>query len=343
MEGSVTATDDRSDGNGRSGAPRILFARLTAAASISPWYDDFVESINGAYEIVFFDPNKSRAEQLRNVLAVVDLGGFAPNDLVDDAADAGVRLWQVMGYGLEHIDGEHVIKRGLAFAHSPGECTEVSLAEHAFHLLLAVAKKWKAGQAVLMSQNYGGPFCSELAGQTLGLVGFGASGRGLGQRAAAFGMRIVAIDAVEPSRPPAGISDFEFLGGLETLDRLLAQADVVSLHLPLTPGTHHVLDRRALAQMKPTAVVVNVARGALIDQEALVEALREGRLAGAGLDVYEHEPLPVDDPLMELDNVVLTPHIAGLTRQTSKRRARLAAENVLNVLRGGEPVHGVVR
>jgi D-3-phosphoglycerate dehydrogenase len=156
-------------------------------------------------------------------------------------------------------------------------------------------------------------------------------------------MRIVAIDAVEPSRPPAGISDFEFLGGLETLDRLLAQADVVSLHLPLTPGTHHVLDRRALAQMKPTAVVVNVARGALIDQDALVEALREGRLAGAGLDVYEHEPLPVDDPLMELDNVVLTPHIAGLTRQTSKRRARLAAENVLNVLRGGEPVHGVVR
>ena len=321
--------------------PHILFARMTTAASLSPWYDDFVEAIDGAFEIVLYDPNGSKEEQFRNVLAVVDLGGFAPNDFIDAGADAGVRLWQVMGYGLEHIDGEHIKQRGLAFAHSPGECTEVSLAEHAFHLLLAVSKKWKASQAVLQSQVYGGPFSSELDGQTLGIIGFGASGRGLARRAAAFGMRIVALDAVPPAAA-AGIDDFEYIGGLENLDRLLEASDVVSLHLPLTAETHHVLDARALAKLKPTAVVINVARGALIDQEALVEALHEGRLGGAGLDVYEREPLPAGDPLTQFENVVLTPHTAGLTRQTSKRRARLAADNVLSVLRGGQPLNGIV-
>ena len=116
-----------SDTNGSSGVPRVLFARLTTAASLSPWYDDFVEAIDGAFEIVFYDPSGSTEEQFRDVLAVVDLGGFAPNEFIDAGADAGVRLWQVMGYGLEHIDGEHVKERGLAFARSPGDCTEVSL------------------------------------------------------------------------------------------------------------------------------------------------------------------------------------------------------------------------
>ena len=314
---------------------------MTMAASLFPWYNDFVEAIDGAFEIVLYDPSESRDDQLRNVLAVVDLGGYAPNDFVDAAAASGVRLWQVMGYGLEHIDGQHVKQRGLAFTHSPGECTEVSLAEHAFHLMLAVSKKWKTSQEVLRSQEYGGPFCGELHGQTLGLLGFGASGRGLARRAAAFGMKIVALDAQRPA-PPAGIDDFEYVGGLESLDHLLEKSDVVSLHLPLTADTHHVLDGRTLAKLKPTAILINVARGALVDQQALVEALQEGRLGGAGLDVYEQEPLPRDGPLTQLENVILTPHMAGLTRQTSKRRARLAADNVLSVLRGGEPVNGIV-
>ena len=194
---------------------------------------------------------------------------------------------------------------------------------------------------MLQSQVYGGPFSNELHGQTLGVIGFGASGRGLARRAAAFGMRIVALDAVPPAAA-ADIDDFEYVGGLENLDRLLEASDVVSLHLPLTAETRHVLDARAFAKLKPTAVVINVARGALIDQEALVEALRGGRLGGAGLDVYEREPLPADDPLTQLENVVLTPHTAGLTPQTSKRRAHLAAENVLSVLRGGQPLNGIV-
>lgn len=321
--------------------PRILFARHTTAASLSPWYDDFVEAIDGAYEIVLWDPSVDLAEQLRGVLAVVDLGGFAPNDFIDAGVEAGVRLWQVMGYGLDHIDSEHVKTRGLLYTHSPGQSTEVPLSEHAFHLLLGVSKRLKKSQAVLRSQEYGGPFSIELHGQTLGLVGFGASGRAFGRRASAFGMRVLALDAVPPAGP-VRVDDFEYVGGLESLDRVLRESDVVSLHLPLSDETHHVLDRAALEKLKPTAIVINVARGALIDQDALVEALRQGRLGGAGLDVYEQEPLPADHPLTRLENVFLTPHTAGLTRQTSKRRARAAADNVLSVLRGGQPVNGIV-
>lgn len=327
--------------NGRTASPRILFARHTTRASLSPWYDDFVEAIDGRYEIVLYDPDVSLDDQLRDVLVVVDLGGFAPNDFIDAGVDAGVRLWQVMGYGLDHIDCDHVKRRGLLFTHSPGESTGISLSEHAFHLLLGVSKRLKESQAVLVSQDYGGPFSIELYGLTLGLVGFGASGRAFGTRASAFGMQVLALDAVPPAGP-VDIDEFEYVGGLEQLDKVLAESDVLSLHLPLTDETRHLLNRTALAKLKPSAVVINVARGPLIDQEALVEALAAGRLGGAGLDVYEQEPLAPDHPLTRLENVFLTPHTAGLTRATSKRRARAAAENVVSVLQGGPPVNGIV-
>jgi phosphoglycerate dehydrogenase-like enzyme len=321
--------------------PRILFLRATTLATLSPWYDDFVEAIDGAHEIALYDLEADDEVRFEGVGAVVDLGGFAPNGVIDEGADAGVEIWQVLGYGLDHIDTEHVKRRIRVFTHSPGESTGVSLAEHAFHLMLAVEKRHKTGQTVLESGLYGEPFCGELNGQTLGLLGFGASGRGLAERAAAFGMKILAIDAVPPLEPVV-FPGFRFVGGLDRLDELLAEADYVSLHLPLDAETHHVLDREALAKMKPSAVVINVARGALIDQAALVDALESGALRGAGLDVFEEEPLPLDHPLFALDNAILTPHMAGLTRQTSKRRARCAADNVLSILRGGGPLNGLV-
>ena len=192
-----------------------------------------------------------------------------------------------------------------------------------------------------MSGVYGGPFGGELDGQTLGVLGLGASGRALAVRADAFGMKIAAIDAVAPSLP-VRLANFDFLGSVDHLDELLEVADYLSLHLPLTDETYHLIDGRRLAQMKPTSVIINVARGALVDEDALVAALESGALRGAGLDVFEDEPLPLDHPLMRLENVVLTPHTAGLTRQTSIRRGRLAAANIRSVLLGGDPVHGVV-
>jgi phosphoglycerate dehydrogenase-like enzyme len=335
-------SEQLTSGDAPVSSPSVLFMRLTALAELEPWYGDFRAAIDGACEVSLFDAASSVADQLARVSVVVDLGGFAGKEVIDAGADAGVKLWQVLGYGLDHIDQGHLRARGIPLAHTPGACTETALAEHAIHLMLSVEKRWKASQAVLEAGVYGGPFCGELDGQVLGIVGLGASGRALSLRAAALGMRVVAIDARAPSTAESAAARCDFLGDLGCLDELLTVADYVSLHLPLTAETYHVLDAAALSKMKTSAVVINVARGALIDQDALVAALRNESLGGAGLDVFEQEPLARDDPLFEFDNVIITPHMAGLTRQTSIRRARVAASNVLRVLAGDGPLEGAV-
>ncbi len=302
------------DQTGRAPLPHVLFVRATTAATLHPWLDDFVDEAAAVCEVHLYDAAKPLPGQFETVRAVVDLGGFGGHELIDAGRDAGVQLWQVLGYGLDHLDVDYVLASGIPLAHTPGSCTAVPLAEHALHLMLNLEKQWRASQAVLASARYGGPFSGELDGQTLGLVGFGASGRALAARAHAFGMRVLALDAVRPADDDPAAAGCEYVGGIEALDDLLGASDYVSLHLPLTDETHHLLDARAIARMKPGAVIVNVARGKLIDQDALVEALRSGALRGACLDVYEEEPLPPTHPLVGLAGAVLTPHTAGLTR-----------------------------
>ena len=170
------------------------------------------------------------------------------------------------------------------------------------------------------------PISEELEGQVLGIVGLGASGRELATRAAPLGLRVRAVDVVPPPEPPASYG-VERFGGLDELDDLLAESDYVSLHVPLNASTRHLIDERRLALMKPTAALINVARGRLIDEDALVDALRDGRLRGAGIDVFGEEPLTPQNPLLQLDNVVATPHTAGVTRGTSRRRSAVCVEN----------------
>jgi phosphoglycerate dehydrogenase-like enzyme len=316
--------------------PRVLFVKATDKATLDPWFGDFLAASAGICEVELFDPAKPIDQQFADVRAVVDLGGFGGHELIDAAQAAGVELWQVLGYGLDHIDVGYVLASGIPLAHTPGSCTAVPLAEHALHLMLTLEKRWRESQAVLASGRYGGPFGGELEGQTLGLVGFGASGRALGRRAAAFGMRVLAVDAMVPAPGDRDAAFCEWVGGLDRLDELRRTSDYVSLHLPLTEETEHLLDADAFGKMKQGVVIVNVARGRLIDQAALVDALRAGTVRGACLDVYEEEPLPLTSPLMEMENVVLTPHTAGLTLQTSRRRAEFAAGNIARLVGGGE-------
>jgi len=325
-----------------TGPPPVLFVKATMAASLHPWMDDFVTALDGACEVALFDPSRPVREQFDGARVVVDLCGFAPHELIDAGSEAGVKLWQVLGYGLDHIDVAHVHARGIPLAHTPGACTEVALAEHVFHLMLTVTRQYRESRRVLASAQYGGPFSDELDGKTLGIVGFGASGLAVARRALAFGMRVVAVDAVHPAAGDPDAAACDYLGALDALDDLLRASDFVSLHLPLTEETRHVLDARALALMKPTAVVLNVARGALIDTAALVDALAAGGLRGAGLDVFEDEPLPPDHALAGIEGVFLTPHVAGLTWETSRRRGRFAADNVLRVLGGDGAIEGLL-
>jgi phosphoglycerate dehydrogenase-like enzyme len=183
------------------------------------------------------------------------------------------------------------------------------------------------------------PVNDELGGLLLGIVGLGASGRELAVRARALGMRIQAVDVAPVPEEVLAELGVERFTGLEGLDELLASSDYVSLHVPLTDDTRHLIDERRLRLLKPTAALVNVARGRIVDEDALADALRERRIRGAGIDVFGQEPLEPDNPLLQLDNVVATPHTAGVTRGTSRRRSAVCVENAQRVLRGEEPLY----
>ncbi len=264
-------------------------------------------------------------------------------DRVDAALlDAAPNLLVVsnMATGFDNIDVPAATARGVLVTRTPGVLSETT-ADFAFALILAAARRvvegdryvrdgrWKTwGPETLLGQ--------DVYGATLGIVGLGGIGREVAKRARGFGMRILYTG---PSRKP----DAEVTLGVEfrSLDDLLRESDVVSLHAPLTPDTRHLINGRTLRLMKPTAVLVNTGRGPLVDQAALYEALRSGVIAAAALDVTDPEPMSADDPLLNLPNVIVTPHIASASVATRSRMALLAAENLLAGLRGEIPEHAV--
>ena len=306
---------------------------------VHPWYDDFLEAIAGRFPVELYDTNSPFADQLEDVDVVVDQGGWGTHAMADDAAAASVKLWQVIGTGLDHIDIKYFNDRGLPVCYSPGFLSGIGLAEHALMFMLCLVKKWGLTQKNVHSGVWYHPMTEELQGKNLGLVGFGGSAQELAVRAWAMGMRVSAIDVVDV--PASLLSDrhVSFFGHVKDLPKLLVESDFLSLHVPLTAQTTHMMDRAAFAQMKRTAFLINVARGELVEEAALLEALRSGQIRGAGLDTFACEPLKPNHPLLQLANVIATPHIAGGTRGTSRRRGQSAAENVARVAAGQEPLY----
>jgi len=238
-----------------------------------------------------------------------------------------LRLVQKIGVGVDTIDLEAARRRGVAVANMPGTNTQ-AVAEAALMLMLAALRNLAGLDRACRAGNGWSPegearerrnALAELCGRTVGLVGAGAVASRLVGPLEALGARVIYVDRRE--RPDLGIERHD-------LDDLLAASDVVSLHLPLTPETEGLIDRAALERMKPGAVLVNTARGGLVEEEALVEALTSGHLRAAGLDVLAEEPPASDHPLLSLDNVVLTPHVAWLTQETLARSFDVALENV---------------
>lgn len=318
-----------------SGPQRPAALYLSKADPVSPNWDEFRRCIAGRAPVARWDHTQPFEAQLSGVLVVVDEGGGqGTRAMIDASLAAGVKLWHVTTNGLDHVDVAYFQAKGMPLAHAAGPQSAVALAEHALAVILYFNKNLDRNRAQHWGQRQ---WNEELPGKTLGVIGLGASGRELGRRAAALGMRVMAVDVApvsEAARQAAGVS---WLGGPEQLPELAAAADFISLHVPLTPATRQLVSRAVLGVMKPTAVVINVSRGGLIDELALIEALQQGRLRGAGLDVYDPEPPAADNPLLSLPNVVVTPHIAGATQETFRRRARAAAENVLRVFEGLPP------
>ena len=319
---------------------KVLY--LNVPNMLQPWYEDFRTAVGEGHTVCLYDPAKPMAPQFQDVEVVVDQGGsVGTRALIDAALSARVKLWQVLGTGVDHVDVAYFREKGLTLANTPGPFSAVALAEHAMFLMLHFAKRFDEHVRNIRSNVFYFPLSEELAGKTLGLVGLGASGQALAARAKSMGMRIAAVDAVEIPREKLDDLGVEVFAAPSELETVLAQADYVSLHVPLTSKTRHLIDRRALAAMKPSAVLINVARGEIADEAALIDALKSGRIRGAGLDVFAEEPLPPDHPFLQLPNVVATPHTAGQTYGTSRRRGEACAENVERVARGLEPLYRI--
>ncbi|MBI4297331.1 MAG: 2-hydroxyacid dehydrogenase [Chloroflexi bacterium] len=239
-----------------------------------------------------------------------------------------------------NVDVDAATRHGVLVAHTPGR-NAPAVAEMALALMLCLARRIPPAHQMVASgawEDPTEPYISlrglELGGKTLGLVGLGAIGAELARRASALGMKVLAHDPyVQPAQAQGtGVA-------LVDMETLLRQSDFLSLHCPATDVTRGLIDKERLALMKPSAYLINTADAALIDEEALADFLKKGRLAGAGLDVFPSHPVAPDNPLLGLDNVVLTPHIGGATQETIARHSEMIAEDILHFLRGERPAH----
>jgi len=251
-------------------------------------------------------------------------------------AASRIRVVARVGVGYDSVDVAGASELGILVTNTPGANRD-SVAEHAIALLLAVAHGYPARDKEARSGVWQRNVLPRLAGRTIGLVGLGAIGKATALRAKALGLTVIASD-VQPDAAFAAEHDVR----LCPFDELIATADVVSLHLPCTPDTIDLINADVLGRMKPGSILINTARGGLVDEDALVEALRSGHLAGAGLDVFKVEPLPAESPLTELDNALLCPHMGGIDAKALSDMAQLAAESVVALHNGDWPEGRVV-
>jgi len=275
---------------------------------------------------------------LREVRSVDGLLCLLTDPIDAEVIQAGERLRVISNYavGYDNIDVPAATARGILVCNTPGVLTETT-ADLAWALLMAAARRlieadgylraarWRSWSPELM-------LGQDVHGAALGIVGLGRIGQAVARRAQGFGMRVLYTDLAR--KPEA-----EEATGAEFVDlrALLRSSDVVSVHTPLTAETHHLIGAEELALMKPTAVLINTARGSVVDGRALAAALRERRIFAAGLDVFESEPPAPDDPLLKLDNVVIVPHIASASVATRGRMAKMAVDNLLAGLKGERP------
>jgi phosphoglycerate dehydrogenase-like enzyme len=263
-------------------------------------------------------------ERIRDAEIVVNIRSSAKftAEVMESCQNLG--LISIWGTGTDNVDLGAAARRGVAVTNTPG-VSAFSVAEHALALMLAVARDIPAQDRAMRNRQWPRAGGIELRGKTLGVIGLGAIGRRFAELGRAIGMRVIAW-TMHP-RAEAGLEQ-------TGLDELLRTSGVVSLHVRLSAETRHMIGARELGLMKPTAILVNTARGAVVDEAALVQALTARQIAGAGLDVFAVEPLPSGHPLAELPNVVLSPHSAGITPEALNAGLQMAVDNVRAFLRG---------
>lgn len=281
-------------------------------------------------------PKKLIIDKAKNVDALATLLSDKIDAEVFDAAPK-LKIVSQMAVGFDNIDVKEATKRGIYVTNTPEVLTDTT-ADFAWALLMVVARRvveadkyvrtgqWKVGWHPMMMQG------RDVYGSTVGIVGAGRIGYGVAERAKGFKMKILYYDVIpRPEMEKAlGAKRVEF-------DELLKESDFISVHVPLMKQTYHLVNAEKLKLMKKTAFLINNSRGPVVDEKALYQALKAGKIAGAGLDVFEQEPTPVDNPLLKLENVVVAPHISSASYETRSRMAEMVAENLVAFFKGERP------
>jgi len=314
------------------GKPRVYVTRIMPDAGL-----DLIRAFCEA-TIWQEEPPPPRETILRETRDADGLVSLLTDRVDGELMDACPKLRVVSNFavGFDNLDVPAATARGIPVGNTPGVLTETT-ADFAFALLMASARRIVEGVDYVRAGRWQtwGPLLlmgADIHHATLGLVGLGRIGAEMARRASGFDMRVLYYDVMRRE-------DLEQRMGIQyaPLDEVLAQSDFVSVHTPLTPDTHHLMDRERLAKMKPSALLINTSRGPVVDTAALVEALQNGTIAGAALDVTEPEPLPADHPLVHLPNCIVVPHIASASAVTRGKMAEIAARNLIAGLQG-EPL-----
>jgi lactate dehydrogenase-like 2-hydroxyacid dehydrogenase len=317
-----------------NGRPRVFVARIIPEEGLAPIREACDAAI---WEDDLPPPRATLLDAVRGCDGVLTLLTDRVDDEFLDAAGPGLKVVSNYAVGFDNIDVPACTRRGIPAGNTPGVLTETT-ADLAFALLMAAARRLPEGDRYVRDGRWKtwGPLLllgPDVHGATIGIVGFGRIGQAMARRARGFGMTVLYQDVqrVDPA------VEAELGATFLPLEELLPRADFVSLHTNLTPATKGMIDAEKLSWMKPNAVLVNTSRGPVIDHAALADALRSGRIFAAALDVTDPEPIPMDDPLVGLDNCLIVPHIASASRATRAKMAEMAAANLLAGLRG-EPL-----
>lgn len=274
-------------------------------------------------------------EQLPGCVAAIAGSEPYTRRVIERAATAGLLVIARAGVGYDGVDAAAASEHGVAVCYAPGTNHE-AVAEHTFALMLGLLRNIRGQDQAIRRGEWPRRVVEPARGKVLGIIGLGRIGKAVARRGRAFGMAVLAHDIV-PDHTFAAAEGVE----LVPLETLLRQADIVSLHVPKTPQTVHLICRQTLQWMKPTALLINTARGGIVNESDLYEALQSGRLAGAALDVFAEEP-PLGSPLLQLENVLLTAHTAGVDRRSREEMARVPAQAIACLLAGEWPAEWIV-
>jgi D-3-phosphoglycerate dehydrogenase len=315
---------------------KVLIAVSPAAASAAggggnPLLAFFAELGDMQIDLVFMEDSIPLAEQVSDVDVIIPAVSDVGADVIN-AAD-NLKLIIQAGVGLDTVDVEAATKRNVYVANVPYG-SAISMGELTLAFVLLLSRKLNEAQENLRKGVFFLPLGSELGGKTLGLIGLGHSGKEAAKRAKSFDMNVIAVDKYYDK---IDFPHVDSLGGIEDLNKILTESDFVSLHCPLNDETRNMIGYDQICSMKETAYLINIARAGLVNEQELLRALKENKIAGAGLDVFWKEPLGLDSEWLKLDNVLLLPHIATSTDESRTRNFVQVAKDIKKVANGGKP------